>query len=178
MCWRIFPPSFRVSTSASFLFQSSNAMDPLTALSLAGNVIQFVEFGTKLLSQGYELYKSTGGKLQAEEELELITSDLSGLINKIQHGNTQKPPSTPTPTHGGNAQQPVFEKICEEATKIAQAILDKLEKLKIDDTKNRKFETFKTVWKRLWSQGEIDQLVNRLSRLKDVINTEALAAIL
>jgi len=58
-------------------------MDPLTALSLAGNGIQFVELAPSLLSQGYELYKSTSGKLQAEEELELITSDLSGLINKI-----------------------------------------------------------------------------------------------
>jgi hypothetical protein len=64
----------------------------LAALSLAGNVIQFVDFGCKLLSQGHELYKSTGGKLEVDEEREVITSDLSALINKIQFGNTQKSP--------------------------------------------------------------------------------------
>lgn len=156
-------------------------MDPLTALSLAGNIIQFVDFGTKLLSQGYELYKSTGGKLEVDEEVELITSDLSGLINKIQYAiKVQKAPSatTQTLTHSSNAHQPVFDKICDEATRIAQIILAKLETLKIDNTKNRKLETFKRIWKRLWSQKEIDELVNSLSRLKDVINTEALAAIL
>ncbi|KAH6672603.1 hypothetical protein B0J14DRAFT_514181 [Halenospora varia] len=155
-------------------------MDPLTALSLAGNVIQFVDFGSKLLSQGYELYKSTGGRLELDEELELITADLSGLINKMRHANVHGPRRIPssTPLQDSNAQQLVFENICHEATQIAEAILVKLELLKIDDTKNRKLETFKRMWKRVWSQNEIDVLLVRLSRLKDVIDSEALAAIL
>jgi hypothetical protein len=38
-------------------------MDPLTALSVAACVVQFVDYGTKLLSKGRELYKSADGAL-------------------------------------------------------------------------------------------------------------------
>jgi hypothetical protein len=50
-------------------------MDPLTALSLAGTIIQFVDFGCKLLAEGKELYKSTTGILTVNEELELAVDE-------------------------------------------------------------------------------------------------------
>lgn len=154
-------------------------MDPLTALSVAGNVIQFVDFSTKLLSQGYELYKSVGGKLKADEELELIASDLSGLVKKFQEANIQSSPPVclATPTPGGNPV-PVLQRICDEAIKIAGDLHIKLKKVQIDKSKNRYGETFKRVWMRLWSQKEIDEMVGRLSRLREVITSEAIAAIL
>lgn len=155
-------------------------MDPLTALSLAGNVIQFVDFGSKLLSQGYALYKSSRGRLDMDEEVKLITADLSGLIEKIQAtGVTGGKPSTSSSmiatTH---APQTTFEIICDEAMKIAGSILAKLNTLKVDDSKNRKLEVLKRVWKSLWSQHELDEILGRLSRLRDLINTEVLTAIL
>lgn len=155
-------------------------MDPLTALSLAGTVVQFVDFGSKLLSQGYELYRSTGGQLAVDEEVDLITANLLGLVSKMRRANVHGPQrkATSIPRYDCNAQSINFEDICAEAAKIAQAILVKLAMLKIDNTRSRKLETFKRVWKRLWSQSEIDSLLGRLLRLKYVINTEALAAIL
>ncbi len=59
-------------------------MDPLTALSLAGTIVQFVDFGCKLLAKGRELYKSSTGVLTVNEELELTTTDLRALIEKMQ----------------------------------------------------------------------------------------------
>jgi hypothetical protein len=155
-------------------------MDPLTAFSLAGTIIQFVDFGTKILSQGYEIYESAKGQLAVDEELELITADLSGLISKMKRAKISNPPSVSSLMTGpvSSAQSSTFEKICDEATQIAQVILAKLGKLKIDETKNRELETFKQVWKRLWARREIDELVDRLTRLKDLINTEVLATIL
>lgn len=151
-------------------------MDLLTAFSLAGTIVQFVDFGSKLLSRSHEIYQSTGGRLAVDEELELITADLSALVNKIRNARVQD--SNKAPIHASKSQQAIFEKICDEATQIAQTILLKLAKLKIDDSKNRKLESFRIVWKRIWSQSEIDDLLGRLSRLKDVINAEALTSIL
>lgn len=71
-----------------------------------------------------------------------------------------------------------FEKICCEAVKIAESILEKLEQRKIDEGGNRKRETFRRVWCQMWSQGEVEALVERLKVLKDAINSGMLAAIL
>jgi hypothetical protein len=120
------------------------AMDPLTALSLAGNIIQFVEFGSKLLLQGYELYLSNAGRLEVDEELELTTADLTSLIAKLRvAGVNESEPSVPTGRAFATHQFPetTFQKICDEASKIVQAILTKLDALKIDENKNRKLET-------------------------------------
>jgi hypothetical protein len=33
-------------------------LDPLTAISLAGNIVQFADFATKVLKTTYQLYKT------------------------------------------------------------------------------------------------------------------------
>ena len=51
-------------------------MDPLAALSLAGNIIQFVDFGGRLLGGAGEIYRSADGSLKVHDELELVATDL------------------------------------------------------------------------------------------------------
>jgi hypothetical protein len=51
-------------------------LDPLTALSLAGNIIQFVDFATKLFIKGREIYNPAEGLSVCDQELEMITKDL------------------------------------------------------------------------------------------------------
>jgi len=67
-------------------------MDPLTAFSVAGTVIQFVDFSSKLLLGAHGLYKSTSGVLTANQELELVTNDLRGAIRKLGILATQSGP--------------------------------------------------------------------------------------
>jgi hypothetical protein len=55
-------------------------MESLVAVSLAGNVIQFVDFAFKLVSIGRELYES--GTLSKHSDLENITGRLI-TFNKI-----------------------------------------------------------------------------------------------
>jgi hypothetical protein len=59
-------------------------MDALSALSLAGNIIQFIDFGSRLLSNARELYKSSVGSLATHDEIVLITTDLKTLIKKLR----------------------------------------------------------------------------------------------
>ena len=53
-------------------------MEPLTlsAIGLAGNIIQFVDFGTKVVSIAAEIHKSSTGSLREHEELDLVVKDL------------------------------------------------------------------------------------------------------
>jgi hypothetical protein len=59
-------------------------MNRSTALSLAGNIIQFVDFGTKLFTDVGELYRSLAGSLTINDEKELVTTDLQVLIKKLR----------------------------------------------------------------------------------------------
>jgi len=51
-------------------------MDPLSALSLASAVIQFINFASKLFIQGAQLYRSSEGALLDNIELSSISGDL------------------------------------------------------------------------------------------------------
>jgi hypothetical protein len=53
-------------------------------LSVDGTVVQFVDFGIKILRGTYGIYKSTTGALQDNEELEIVTRDLALLAAKLR----------------------------------------------------------------------------------------------
>jgi hypothetical protein len=59
-------------------------MDPLSALSVAGNIIQFIDFGGRLLSKARELYKSPVRSLAVHDEIILATTDLEALVEKLR----------------------------------------------------------------------------------------------
>jgi hypothetical protein len=69
-------------------------MDPLSALSLAGTVVQFVDFGCKLLAEGRQIYQSSSGRLNTNEEIELITNDLQTLVKKLRDSFAAQTSST------------------------------------------------------------------------------------
>jgi hypothetical protein len=111
-------------------------MDPLSSLSIAGKVIQFVDFGSRFLSRAGELYKSATGTLAVNDELELVTNDLRALILKIRE-------SASTNTQGAGAEElndpwNSFRKTCNEAASVADEIIERLSKLKVQGGKRRK----------------------------------------
>jgi hypothetical protein len=59
-------------------------MEALAAIGLASNIIQFVDFGAKFIRIVAEISKSSTGRLQEHDELEVIAGDLdqqSSVIN-------------------------------------------------------------------------------------------------
>jgi hypothetical protein len=51
-------------------------LDPLNALSLASAVVQFVDFSSRLISTGYDIYRSNEGAAAENLEIEAATSIL------------------------------------------------------------------------------------------------------
>ena len=58
-------------------------MDPLSALGLASNIIQFVQFAAKLISESQEAYESIDGLSQRHSDLEGIAVDLLNLQQQL-----------------------------------------------------------------------------------------------
>ncbi|OCL02492.1 hypothetical protein AOQ84DRAFT_422676 [Glonium stellatum] len=58
-------------------------LDAFTALRLAGNIIQFIDFGSKLIVDTYKTYKSTAGTSEELEHVEQVTASLNGLSYRL-----------------------------------------------------------------------------------------------
>ena len=57
-------------------------MEALVALGLAANVVQFVDFGCRLVSKSREIRRS--GSLSQHVNLDLIANDLENLSGKLE----------------------------------------------------------------------------------------------
>jgi hypothetical protein len=148
-------------------------MDPLSALSLAGNVIQFVDFGTQLFSKTCELYKSPVGTLKANDEIRLITTDLEVLVKKLRQSLCSSEENQENDGHWND-----FQKICDEAADVAEELLQRLETLKLNkDSKHPVWSSVKVAVQSLWNEKEIKSLSKRLTRLKEVLETKVLFSI-
>ena len=59
------------------------SMDPLSALGLAGNVMTFIDFASRLINGSLELYHSTDGATASHRVLEDVTRDLGDLCDSL-----------------------------------------------------------------------------------------------
>jgi hypothetical protein len=58
-------------------------MDPLTALSLVANVVEYIDFAGKVFSIGKEIHQA--GASSRIVDLEVVVNDLSGLNRKLKN---------------------------------------------------------------------------------------------
>jgi hypothetical protein len=148
-------------------------MDPLTALSLAGTVVQFVDFGSRLLSDCRELYKSKTGTLTAYEVLELVTLDLRALVRKLQE--SFPPAGSHLLNHlvDNHLEKPgSFRRICDKAAEVAEELLSRLGRLKVKSDEKRKWKSFEQALKGLWSNDELMRLSECLQVLRKDLETQ------
>jgi hypothetical protein len=157
------------------------SMDPLTTLSLAGTVVQFVDFGTRLFTESYGLFKSTGESLAAHEEREFITRDLIVLISKLNHLAFDSTSGNVDISQTVVELQSPLESLCDRAKTIAEEILNKLNELKIPreivskgSKLKRAAKSLQVVIRSSWSRTELDDLLERLGELRKSIDTNVL----
>ncbi|KAF5609295.1 heterokaryon incompatibility protein het-E-1 [Fusarium subglutinans] len=149
-------------------------MDPLTALSLAAAVVQFADFGVRLLSKTTRLYKSASGAGRSTVELHIISSDLKELIDNVERK------SVPLAHLGGHvdASNRRLLGICARCKEACANLDDAIMALESRGLTNFNFNYFSTdsagQWhenfaaslKRLWRADKIESLGKRLSDIR------------
>jgi hypothetical protein len=147
-------------------------LSPLDALSLAGTIVQFVDFSHKILSRSQELYKSQKGALSVNEELELVTSDLFRLSEKLP---------APISTAKGSdetEEERTIRRLAVACSEISVEIATKLNGLKVKTGSQRKiWRNFKQALKSVWTEDEMNKLVERLSRLRDELQIHVIVGL-
>ncbi|KAF2007974.1 hypothetical protein P154DRAFT_12837 [Amniculicola lignicola CBS 123094] len=106
-------------------------MEALVALGLASNVVQFVDFASKIVSRGVKIYREKPGTDKDPEgsSLEQITKALEGHNRNLVKALDEQSNSTSGAALASPAEQDLVQ-ICVECQKIILKLLDLLEKLK------------------------------------------------
>jgi len=173
--WKEFRNSsgLKIHHSISFLLPTSvhridlaMALDPLTALSLAGTIVQFVDFGSKLVSRSKELYGSANGSLSVNEELDLVTQTLLKLVAKLQ-----RPHESDVLAESGADDYQSLVELCSSCAQVAGEIITKLENLKMTG-KPRRLRSLQQAVKSCWTERDLDALFKRLSMLRQALETQ------
>jgi hypothetical protein len=140
-------------------------MDPLSALSLAGTVVQFVDFGTKLLLNSKEIYSSThGSAFNRTEEVGLAIADLEQLqsnlatINNLRLGTSD------------DLLGQSLERVVKECQDLSGELLEHLTAVQTKAGSYDIRRSFKAAFKAVRRQEELDRLGQRLSKLKAEFN--------
>src|SRR5438876_7776532 len=122
-------------------------MDPLAAAGLAGNIITFVDFLTKVLSRARQLYESASGATAENDELESLTKNLKGLADRTR----RRPPEIPQKGHFhlSITSERVLDNLSQQCIQVADELLETLGSVKVKgDGRTRKstIQAVKTVW--------------------------------
>ena len=132
-------------------------MDPFSALGLASNVVQFIDFGSKLISESHTIYKSASGSSTGSIELELIYSDLNELTKGLQS-------ATQSNRQLLSADEAALRQLADSCSTVATELLNVVNTLKVDkNSKHRKWQSFRQAIKSVWKQADIDNLQKRLA---------------
>ncbi|KAF2441831.1 hypothetical protein P171DRAFT_465451 [Karstenula rhodostoma CBS 690.94] len=140
-------------------------LDPFSALGIAANVVQFIEFGSKLVSESHEIYKSATGTSTGIVELEMIYTDLIKFTKSLQTPNN----SSQTP------EEESLRQLAASCLTVANELLNIINALKVNaDGHHRKWRSFRQAMKSTWKQTDIDNLQKRLADFRGQLTVRLL----
>ncbi|KAK3690462.1 hypothetical protein B0T22DRAFT_193218 [Podospora appendiculata] len=127
-------------------------MDPLSALSLACNILAVIDFSQKLVSGTYEIYSSSTGASNENEHLGRVTEDLKALVPqlKVPIGNA----SSATP------DEIALAALAEKCADVSDELLALLGKLQAKP--NSKSASLRAGFRMMRKKGDLESLAKRI----------------
>ncbi|KAJ5995764.1 hypothetical protein N7481_002741 [Penicillium waksmanii] len=126
-------------------------LDPLSSLSLACTVCQFLEFSGTLFSKSHKIYKSATGYDEDTDSLLGITRDLRSLTDKLE---------PPIHSKSLSAEETELANLGDRCKKTADELLLVLGDLQ--DSKTSRWSSFRAALKTVWTHDRIDEMARKL----------------
>ncbi|KAK3984481.1 hypothetical protein QBC44DRAFT_388299 [Cladorrhinum sp. PSN332] len=145
-------------------------MEALSALGVAAAVVQFVDFGSRLLHGMVEIHRSGSDQLTEHAQLAQLSSDLLRLTSDVE----VKVKVLGRPARNDSEQ--IFFRLCEECSAIGRdlgASLSQAQK-KSKRGKSSMGKNFMIVLRALWDKDDVKQMTRRLSDIRQEIMTAVL----
>lgn len=136
-------------------------MDPITAIGLASNIIDFISFSWDIVNGAAEIYRSANGALTENDRIGTIIGDLNRIAEDLGKGKS---------IQGQTKAEQAVKELAEDCKDDSEAILKLLEKLKIQGRRTV-WKSVKAKFKSLMSADEMDALKGRLQEYRSEITT-------
>ena len=135
-------------------------MEPFSALSLASNVIQIVDVGTRVVSASFELYKSDG--ISVNDELENTMNDLIKICSCLERPEER--------VHGQMTSRSERDLIplCLSCKKVGEELITVLKNLKVQSP-HKKWQSFRQALRAVWKEKDIHYYQERIKSLRSEI---------
>jgi hypothetical protein len=104
-------------------------MDPLSGLAVAAGVVQFIDFGMRLISATGQLYLSPTGRTAEEVSLTTIGLDLAQLSANVNSERARLAHGMPAE----GSSEAILLAICEECAAAARELEDAIRELRPKD---------------------------------------------
>jgi ankyrin repeat protein len=150
-------------------------LDPLTALGLAGNLIQVIQFSYDIVSEGNKIYEDAGDVLGQNKTAEEVATDLSELTQNLKAKQEEW-----RVAHGRTALEPDetrLRNLCDRCIEVAYELQIQLNKLKAKDGRGKRLRSYKQALVSVWRKDAIEEIAERLKRYQQELDTRVLLGI-
>ena len=145
--------------------------DPITALSaigLAGNVAQFVEFALKIVAKGNEAYKDINGVSDENSNIDKVTRELCTTSRKLSDSLSEY--------HDGSDDTGLIT-IAQSCENIAGDLINRLEKFKVKPGRFRRLRSLGQAIKAEWKKDEVKRLEATLKKYQRQLDTRIIVSL-
>jgi hypothetical protein len=139
-------------------------LDPIAALGVAGNIVQFIDFGLKATSKAREIHRSANGALEENDDLEVVIEDIAAVTKKFE---------TLDNAQTGNDG---LDTLCELCGKTAHELLTALKGLKTSGQKSRAKSARKAL-KAMWGKERVEEMKTRLEGYRNELQFHILVSL-
>lgn len=136
-------------------------MESLAALSLAGTVVQFVEFATKVAKGSHEIFQSAQGFTIEHEQFRALTEDLQEICDELQK---------PIPGDQLTSwEEKHLKSLAEECAAECKRLQDVLSELRVKE-RGKRWKGLVAAVKAIGKEKAILDIQNRLETFKSTIS--------
>ena len=145
-------------------------MDPLSALSIAAAVVQFADFGVRLVKNAVELYQAPSGQKRHHLDLAIVSQDLLGFVGSLESKIKDR----------RNVAGEVFLRLAGECASINNELQAILEKLRARGTTKIALavDSWVVALKQVGYTGDVDVLARRMGEVRQQMNVALLYLLL
>lgn len=150
-------------------------LNPLTALGLAGNLIQVIQFSYDIVSEGNKIYNDASGIVTQNKATEEVASDLAKLTEALKAKQDEW-----RVAHGRTALEPdeiLLRNLCDKCVEVAFELQIQLDKLKAKEGSGKRLRSYKAALVSVWRKDQVEEIAQRLERYQREVDTRVIIGI-
>lgn len=139
-------------------------MDPASAFSLAGTILQFLDSGARFVMLAQDLYQDGLNDHDRHVHVLKVTEGLQNLLPKLQS------------TNDSSGKEDSLTQLANNCNKTATRLVNILQKVK-NGQNTRKRDAVKSAFKLLCKENEVKSLQDQLYSFRDQLNLHLLLSL-